>query len=621
MSGRRAFRSLFSVSLAALAAMPAPAAAQHIDRIVAFGDSYPDQGNAFELGYANPQALAIYPTRRFSGGTNYIDTLSDILNAPVENFAIGGAFGGSNNGTLCFDPFYLPGTSPLCGKGLQYEVDQFLNVGTQSDVFPNATPTFGPNDLLTVSVGANDARFYEQAGGTLGPAAAVGTASAAAAAVQLDRLVGAGAPTISFIAGDSGRLPEIGPFPALAEIRSAYSGAFNTAMQSTLAGYAADGVTVHYLDLNTVGDSIIANPMAFGLTSAGPCPAAEATRCVTDASFNSQFLFYVDGLHLSSAGFAIVASYVAAQLDAPLTLQAPADLALDTARQFGRTLTSRVDTNGRDGGDAGLRLFVVGDYFNRDVPESATNLKFDIDGVGGTIGAEYGFGNGIVGVAANYTRPRVSFGNDAAHIRNRSWQIGAYGGIGMGGLFGQAYAGYGNDRHRIERIGVIDQLQANPDGSHVTAGAKGGYLMPIWFFRAGPIVAIDYARAKVDSYTEAGDAALALNVDRQTVKATTGQLGIEGRTSFIEGVRSYATLAAERDLSGNSRVIRFSQTSAPIIVNQWDVSREKETYGRFTSGMNIDLWDGATLNTTISRTFGREGGQESGLQLGFKMGM
>ena len=621
MSGRRVSRSLLTVSVAALAALPAPAAAQHIDRIVAFGDSYPDQGNAFELGYANPQALAIYPTRRFSGGTNYVDTLSNILNAPVENFAIGGAFGGSNNGTLCFDPFYAPGTSPLCGKGLQYEVDQFLNVGTQTDVFPNATPTLDSSDLLTVSIGANDARFYQQAGGTLELAAAVGTASAAAASAQLDRLVAAGSPTISFIAGDSGRLPEIAAFPTLAEIRSVYSGAFNTAMQTTLAGYAADGVVVHYLDLNTVGDQIIADPAAFGLTSAGPCPAAEATRCVTDAGFNSQYLFYVDALHLSSAGFVIVARYVAAQLDAPLTLQAPADLAYDTARQFGRTLSSRVDTNGRDGGDAGLRLFVVGDYFNRDVPESATNHKFDIDGVGGTIGAEYGFGNGIVGIAANYTRPRASFGNDVSEVDSKSWQIGAYGGIGMGGFFGQGYLGYGRDRHRIERVGVIDELRASPDGSHVTAGAKAGYLMPIWFFRAGPVVALDYARAKVDGYTESGDAALALNVAKDAVKASTAQFGIEGRTSFIEGVRSYATLAAERELSGDSRLIRFSQTSAPTIVNQWDVSREKETYGRFTSGMNIDLWEGAVLNTTISRTFGREGGQESGLQLGFKMGM
>src|SRR3982751_3932562 len=76
-------------SLAAIAVTSTHATAQQIDRIVAFGDSYTDTGNAFALGYANPQALAIYPTRRFSSGTNYIDTLASILRAPVQNFAIG----------------------------------------------------------------------------------------------------------------------------------------------------------------------------------------------------------------------------------------------------------------------------------------------------------------------------------------------------------------------------------------------------------------------------------------------------------------------------------------------------------------------------------------------------
>ena len=88
----------------ALTAFAAPASAQQVGRIVAVGDSYADPGNAFALGYNNPLALAIYPTKRFSGGTNYIDTLGQTLGVPIENFAIGGAFGGTNNGTLCFDP-------------------------------------------------------------------------------------------------------------------------------------------------------------------------------------------------------------------------------------------------------------------------------------------------------------------------------------------------------------------------------------------------------------------------------------------------------------------------------------------------------------------------------------
>ncbi len=87
MNRRRLSRALACASLLPLVALAAPAGAQQIDRIVAFGDSYADTGNAFALGYANPQALAIYPDRSGSrGGSNYIDTLSNILQVPVAEF-------------------------------------------------------------------------------------------------------------------------------------------------------------------------------------------------------------------------------------------------------------------------------------------------------------------------------------------------------------------------------------------------------------------------------------------------------------------------------------------------------------------------------------------------------
>ena len=111
---RCARRALITATAIAAVAAGTPATAQQIDRIVAFGDSYSDQGNAFALGYANPGALAIYPTGRFSGGTNYIDTLSETLDVPVFNYSIGGALAGTNNMLLCFDPVY---GAPLCGKG------------------------------------------------------------------------------------------------------------------------------------------------------------------------------------------------------------------------------------------------------------------------------------------------------------------------------------------------------------------------------------------------------------------------------------------------------------------------------------------------------------------------
>ena len=79
------------VAATALTAFAAPAAAQQIDRIVAFGDSYADDDNFLALAGIPPASTVVYPTGRFSGGTNYVDTLGEILQVPIDNFAIGGA--------------------------------------------------------------------------------------------------------------------------------------------------------------------------------------------------------------------------------------------------------------------------------------------------------------------------------------------------------------------------------------------------------------------------------------------------------------------------------------------------------------------------------------------------
>ena len=612
---RRSFRRALScASIIAAAAASTPAAAQQIDRIVAIGDSYNDTGNAFALGYANPQALAIYPTRRFSSGSNYIDTLAAMLHVPVGDFAIGGAFGGSNNGTLCFDSFYAPGTSPLCGKGLEYEVDQFLGVGPQSAVFPDGSTTLTRSDLLALSIGGNDARFYQQAGGPLAGASAAGTSAAAGTAVQLDRLVAQGNPTISFLALNGAIAPEVANDPAAQAIRGTFSTAYFGALQPVLAGYAANGSIVHYLDGQLLLANVVANPQAFGITNGLVCPIFPDPTCLIDSS---GYLFYGDALHLTSGGYAIVAQYIARQLDAPLTLQAPSDLGLATARQFGRTLSSRSDLYGRGGAAPGLKLFAVGDYFSEDMAPSDQTAAFDITGAGGTIGAEFGLPMGALGVAANYSRPRARFGNDSARLNARSWQVGAYGSVAAGGLFGQAYLGYGKDRNALGRTGVVDDMSAHPDGSHVTAGAKGGYLMPFGAARIGPVAALDYARAKVDSYTESGDPLLTLDVGSQSLKSLTGQIGVELRAD-LPGIRPYAALTAEHEFSGDSRVIRFAQTDAPIIVNSWEVGRDKDTYARATFGAAATLWGGTSLDSAVSSTLGRDGGQEIGAHVGLR---
>ena len=597
---------LLALSLLAASALSAtPAAAQRVDHITAFGDSYADDGNLFQIiGIPNP---APYSTGRFSGGTNYVDTLGQLLDAPIDNFAIGGALTDNTNTNSPFLP------------GFVTEWNAFLAGG--GGPFPTVSGTFDASDLITVSIGGNDARFYQQNGGTVAGAPAAATASAGFATAGLNALVNAGAQNISFLAGDTSLLPEIaGNAPAQA-VRSAYSTTFNDAMKTTLAGYAADGVMVHYLDGTLLLNQVANDLSAYGLTGLA-CPALPNTSCIADPS--QKFLFYFDQLHLTSAGFAIVGQYIAAQLEAPLTLQATSDMSLDVARQFGRTLTSRMDTTAPRDGDQpeGMKVYVVGDLFTRSLSAGPTNEAYRSSGVGATAGVEYGFGSGLVGAAVNYSKPKVNFGNDASGVEGRSLQVGGYGVFGIGGGFVQAYAGYGWNKHDIERAGVVEEMEADPHGNHFIAGAKGGYLFPLGSVRVGPVVGLDYAKAKVDGYTETGDPVLTLNVDSLTYRSLRGSAGVELRGDFAGGgvqLRPFASAVVEKDFTGDARTVRFSQTSAPIIVNSFAFDdASKKAYGRLSGGFSAAILSSVTLDVAGSATVGKDQGEETSAQLGLR---
>ncbi len=600
---------MFAGALLAATALTcaAPAAAQRIDRIVAFGDSYADDGNFFQLVGINPLTTSVYTTGRFSGGTNYIDTLGQLLNVPIDNFAIGGALTDNRN----------TNGPPL---GFVTEYNSFLAGGGPA-AFPRVSGTFGPNDLLAVSVGGNDARFYQRNGGTLAGAPTAAVASAAFATTGLNALVGAGARNISFLAGDTGRLPEIASNPAGAAIRSSFSTTFNGAVQGSLAGYAANGVIVHYLDLSRVMDNITANFSAYGLTAL-TCPAFPNPTCITGDS--STFLVYGDQLHLTSAGFAIVARYVQAQLTAPLTLQAPTEVAIDTARQFGRTLTTRMDLGSPRDGDMpeGFAVYLVGDTISRTLRATDQNDQFKTTSSGLTGGVEMGFGSGLVGAAINVSRPKANFANDLARDEVKSVQAGIYGGVGIAGGFVQGYAGIGRDRHDLTREGVVSELDASPKGKHMIAGVKAGYLMPMGVFRLGPVVALDHARARVNGYTEDGDSALTLNVDSARFSSLRGSLGAEMRGDFGGNgvqVRPYAAAVLEKDFTGDDRTFAFSQTSAPIIVNHYRVEdASKKIYGRLSAGLSAAILSNISVNAVVSGTVAKDQGNETSGQLGIR---
>ena len=594
---------------AAALTLATPASAQRVERIVAFGDSYADDGNLFELlGIPRP---AVYPTGRFSGGTNFVDTMGTLLDVPIQNFAIGGAFAGTGN-------INGPGI-----PGFVTEWQSFLAGGGPA-AFPRTSGTFAPTDLVVVSIGGNDARAYEQSLGLNPSTAQIQTLIAGAPAqaalrvaettTGLSALVGAGARNITFLAGDVGRLPEVAGRP-VAAVGSAYAAAYNQGVQASLANLADQGVIVNYLDLNLIGDRVTQNLAAFGLTNAGACPISCVT---TNPELLANYLFYVDQVHLSSAGFEIVGRYAVAQLEAPLHLQAQAELGLQTISSFGTTMLGRLDlSNSRTGAgsDGRLTFYVSANTASTSRDPTMMSLGYEMDTTGGTAGVEYDMGGGaIIGAALNRSRGEADLETAVGRAETRAWQAGLYAGWSGGGAFVEAYAGFGWLDLSTRRGAVIDEISASADGDAFTAGGQAGYLFDLGGIRAGPVVGIRYADVDLDSYTEAGDPALTLNVEAQEATSLIGNAGIELRGEFDVGglaVRPYAQAAVEREFEEDVRTIRYALTAAPGIVNQWNLpERSDDLYGRITGGVDLELTGTLSLqlqgSTSVSRGEGND---------------
>lgn len=606
-----------ATSLAALVAVlgTAGSGAHAFTSIKAFGDSYVDTGNLWTLLPPGAQ-LPLYPTGRFSGGFNYVDVLSALLGVQQFNFAFGGAKTGADNTVA-------PGL-----PGFAQEWGAFLGAGGY----------FMPSDLLVLNIGGNDARAYYQGGGTLGGVGAAASTSAAQAMAGVGALVGTGARNIVFTVGDVGALPEATGNPA-APIGTSFSQSYNLMMQAQLGALtAATGVRVEYVDIGLLGAQIRANPSLYGIANAGACPIA----CIGDPALQAKYLFYVDGIHLTSAGFALMARYIENRLNAPMTLPLQGDAGMIATSSFMSNMLGRLDLfNAQSAVSARLMSYAdqgrdAGPFAKSPAAPAASPLSvyINIDGglgsrrataaangynwesVGGTIGLDYRLaGNAVVGAAFNYSNPSLRQDRGAGGTDVNAYQFGLYGAWNGANLFAQGAMSFGITSYKNWRPGVVSTISSSANGWTLSVAAKAGYLFDLTDrLRLGPIAGLNYASAQVDGYSESGDAVLTLSVGRQKVETLIGSAGAQARYRFAMGARevtTYLNFVAEEDFHGTGRAFAYSATSAPLIVNKWTVpTTPRDLYGRVSAGAATDVAPGVSVSLNLSQTFARRGGDD-----------
>jgi outer membrane autotransporter protein len=287
-------------------------------------------------------------------------------------------------------------------------------------------------------------------------------------------------------------------------------------------------------------------------------------------------------------------------------------------------MSGRLDLGGGEPENP-LSFFVVGTAANHDARSGRTTNAYDYDSFGMAAGAEYDFGAGMLGLALAYSKPETDALDRQARTRGDVYQIGAYGKFEAGGAFAEGYAGAGRLDYRMRRAAVIDDIFAESDGTTMTAGAEAGYLFPLSGLQAGPIAGVQYARVKLDGYTERGDEVLTLNVAERRASELVGFTGVEvGFEDDIGGlsVKPFVKLAAEKLLDGSGGGVRFAGTASPGIVNRFvQEESSRDVYGRVEGGASLALGTRAALQFQASATVEHPEHDEFtgffGLKLGF----
>lgn len=630
--------SLFSAAAAiVLLGTPAPLLAQStpFTGITGFGDSYADTGSApggaFRLlGFPCPAGPPTNPTCRFSNGTNFVDSLQSNYNLPpLTNYAIGGAQTGNTN--------VIPGL-----PGFAQEVATFVASGR----------TFGSRDLIALSIGGNDQAQFNSAN-SIAQIQALATTSASNAATGVQQLIARGAHNIAWVSpGNPFYFPAPFGDPALTpEQRAAWAHTYYQQVQQLLAPAARAGTRIFLFDYETLQARIVANPGQYGFASASGCLVALGTPgCLASSTAVQNSYFYWDAIHPTSAGFALIARYMANQMDAPLTVAPQADIALATVTSFENAVFGRLD------GYRSFAPFGMGNAMNamaayREVPAKARPLQqaaaspwsvygeasyaggnrdaqaflssYDYRSPGGSIGIEYRVNPNLrVGAVFGYAQPNVNLAVQNAHYKIDAFQFGGYASYTAANWFADGLAAYGRQNFATDRQGIIDVIRGSTNADTFTLAGKAGYLFDAGMLRVGPIAGLSYINGQIAGYTETGDILLANVVDRQKLENLTGSAGVQLRAPFVIGNGAYSpfvNLTAEHDFIGSGRTLITTQVTTPLLPVLTPIDNRSRTYGKVAAGFAAVITDKVSATITAVSTFARADGNDFGVSGGVKV--
>ena len=215
-------------------------------------------------------------------------------------------------------------------------------------------------------------------------------------------------------------------------------------------------------------------------------------------------------------------------------------------RQLFRRLRQRQGAASADvGGGSGFSLFASADYQKFDKDTTRFEAGFDRDTVGGTIGADYLFRNGLVlGTAVSYGHEFGSF-DTGGGFDHDAYGVLVYGSVvPISSMFVDAVAGYAwkdysFDRHTsfaAQGLSISGPTSGDTDGNEFRVGLNAGYDFLLGRFTVGPRVGVLYRETTIDAFRESGRTGLELAYDNQNIQSLITTVGVYGSVAISTGV-------------------------------------------------------------------------------------
>lgn len=229
-------------------------------------------------------------------------------------------------------------------------------------------------------------------------------------------------------------------------------------------------------------------------------------------------------------------------------------------------------------GALGLGVFGAVDYQKFDKDTSRFEAGFERDTVGGTVGADYLFRNGLVlGAAFTYAHEFGDYDGIGGGFDHDAYGVLVYGSVvPLTGLFVDAVAGYTRKEYSFDRrtnlavanttFTVAGPVSGDTDGDEFKVGVSTGYDILLGRFTVGPRAGVLYRETTIEGFRESGRTGLELIYDNQNIQSLTTTVGLYGSVALSTGfgvVVPQATAEYVHEFLDDQRSVGFSLAQDP----------------------------------------------------------